>query len=165
MSAKKVCAKRLRQMKKSRAKWNFFAHLALGSGSPDKPGHPPSLISIFAVLMKKAWTHSYTLSVQRRLWSHLGYAQADLSLRWAHSHIVGFVTRRLKFEIWTNQRTISHAFWKYMLGDWNWSLSTPHKHGKCGPGLFNLCHVSRHLLRFCAPETRCLVCTEKYKNL
>ena len=34
MSAKKVCAKRLRQMKKSRAKWNFFAHLALGSGSP-----------------------------------------------------------------------------------------------------------------------------------
>ena len=35
MSAKKVCAKRLRQMKKSRAKWIFFAHLALGSGSPE----------------------------------------------------------------------------------------------------------------------------------
>ena len=25
----------------------------------------------------------------------LFYAQADLSLRWAHSHFVGFVTRRL----------------------------------------------------------------------
>ena len=45
--------------------------------------------------MKKAWTLSYPLSAQRRLWSDWADAQADLSLRWAHSHIVGFVTRRL----------------------------------------------------------------------
>ena len=34
------------------------------------------------------WAHSED-------WSEWADAQADLSLRWAHSHIVGFVTRRL----------------------------------------------------------------------
>ena len=34
---------------------------------------------------------------QRRLWSDWADAQADLSLRWAHSHFVGFVTRRLNY--------------------------------------------------------------------
>ena len=52
--------------------------------------------SVFAVRMKKAWTLSYPLSAQRRLWSDWADAQADLSLRWAHSHIVGFATGRLK---------------------------------------------------------------------
>ena len=33
---------------------------------------------------------------QRRLWSDWVDAEADLSLRWAHSHFAGFVTRRLK---------------------------------------------------------------------
>ena len=33
----------------------------------DQPGHPPSLISVFAVRMKKAWVLSYPLSAQRRL--------------------------------------------------------------------------------------------------
>ena len=33
----------------------------------DQPGHPPSLIRVFAVRMKKAWVLSYTLSAQRRL--------------------------------------------------------------------------------------------------
>ena len=41
--------------------------------------------------MKKAWVLSYPLSAQRRLWSDWADAQADLSLRWAHSHFVGFV--------------------------------------------------------------------------
>ena len=63
--------------------------------APHQPGHPRSLIRVFAVRMKKAWTLSYPLSAQRRLWSDWADAQADLSLRWAHSHIVGFVTRRL----------------------------------------------------------------------
>ena len=53
--------------------------------------------SVFTVRMKKAWVLSYRLSyplnAQRRLWS----AQTDLSLRWAHSHFVGFVVRRLIF--------------------------------------------------------------------
>ena len=43
--------------------------------------------------MDKAWVLSYPLSAQRRLWSDWADAQADLSLRWAYSHIVGFLMR------------------------------------------------------------------------
>ena len=39
------------------------------SEDSDQPGHPPSLISVFAVRMKKPWDLNYTLSAQRRLWS------------------------------------------------------------------------------------------------
>ena len=46
----------------------------------DQPGHPPSLIRVFAVRMKKSWVLSYPLSTQRRLWSDWADAQADLSL-------------------------------------------------------------------------------------
>ena len=59
-----------------------------------QPGHPSSLIRVFAVRMKKNWVLSYTLSAQPRLWSDWAHAQADLSLCWAHSHFVGFVMRR-----------------------------------------------------------------------
>ena len=59
----------------------------------DLLGHLPSLIWVFAIRMKKAWVLSYSLRAQQRLWS-----AADWSLRWAHSHIVGFVMRRLKFQ-------------------------------------------------------------------
>ena len=51
--------------------------------------------SLSAVSMKKAWVFSYPLSAQRRLWSHWADAQADLNLRWAHTHFVGFVMSRL----------------------------------------------------------------------
>ena len=44
------------------------------SEDSDQPGHPPSLIRVFADRMKKGWAD----------------AQAHLSLRWAHSHFVGF---------------------------------------------------------------------------
>ena len=54
------------------------------SEDSDQPGHPPSLIRVFAVRIKKAWVLSYALSAQRRLWSDWADAQADLSLRWAH---------------------------------------------------------------------------------
>ena len=50
---------------------------------------------VFAVHMKKPWVLSYPLSALRRLWSDWADAQADPSLRWAHSHIVGFVMSRL----------------------------------------------------------------------
>ena len=65
------------------------------SEDSDQPGHPPSLIRVFAVRMKKAWVLSYPMSAQRRLWSDWTDAQADLSLRWAHTHFVGFVMSRL----------------------------------------------------------------------
>ena len=65
------------------------------SEDSDQPGHPPSLIRVFAVRMKKAWVLSYPLSAQRRLLSDWADAQADLSLRWAHCQLVGFVMSRL----------------------------------------------------------------------
>ena len=66
------------------------------SEDSDQPGHLPSLIRIFTVRVKKPWVISYPFSAQRRLWSDWADAQADLSLRWAHSHFVGFVMSRLK---------------------------------------------------------------------
>ena len=63
----------------------------------DQPEHPPSLIRVFAVRMKKPWVLIYPLSAQRRLWSDWADAKADLSLRWAHSHFVGFVISRLMY--------------------------------------------------------------------
>ena len=77
------------------------------SEDSDQPGHPPnlirvlavrlkkawvlsyplSLIRVLAVRMKKAWVLSYPLSAQRRLWADLADAQADLSVRWAHTHL------------------------------------------------------------------------------
>ena len=54
------------------------------SEDSDQPGHPPSLIRVFAVRMKPHWVLSYPLSPQRRLWSVCAVAQVDLSLRWAH---------------------------------------------------------------------------------
>ena len=65
------------------------------SEDSDQPGHPPSLIRVFAARLKKAWVLNYPLSAQWRLWSDWADAQADLSLRWAHSHFVGFVMSRL----------------------------------------------------------------------
>ena len=54
------------------------------SEDSDQPGHPPRLIRVFAVRMKKAWVLSYTMSAQRRLRSDWVDTQYDLSLRWAH---------------------------------------------------------------------------------
>ena len=57
----------------------------------DQHGHPPSLIRVFAVRMKKPLVLSYPLSAPRRLWSDWADAQADLSLRWVHTNFVGFI--------------------------------------------------------------------------
>ena len=62
----------------------------------------------FAVHMKKARVLSYPLSAQRRLWSDWADAQADLSLRWAQGHFVGFVMPRL---ISGNKQTLYISLW------------------------------------------------------
>ena len=36
----------------------------------DQPGHPPRMIRVFAVRMKKPWVFSFPSSAQRRLWSN-----------------------------------------------------------------------------------------------
>ena len=65
------------------------------SKDSNQPGYLPSLISVFAVRMKKAWVLSYPLCAQRRLGSDWADAQADLSLRWVHTLLV-FVMLWLK---------------------------------------------------------------------
>ena len=76
--------------------WQNQQNECAPSKDSDQPGHPPSLIRVFAVRMKKPWVLSYPLSAQRRLWSDWADAQADLSLRWVHIHFVGFVMSRLR---------------------------------------------------------------------
>ena len=66
------------------ASWQNQKMAGAPSDDSDQPGHPPSLIRVFAVRMKKAQVLSYSFSAQRRLWSDWVDAQADLSLRWAH---------------------------------------------------------------------------------
>ena len=81
------------------ATWQNQQNECAPSEDSDQPGHLPSLIRVFAVRMKKAWVLSYPLSAQRRLWLDWADAQADLSLRWAHSHFVGFVMSQLILKI------------------------------------------------------------------
>ena len=105
------------------ATWQNQQSESAPSKDSDQPGHPPSLIRVFAVRMKKAWILSYPLSALRILWSgpslcawrklgslatllaycedlsDLADAQADLSLRWAHTHFVGFVMSWLIFSM------------------------------------------------------------------
>ena len=61
----------------------------------DQPGHPPSLIRILAVRVKKPWVLSYPMNALQRLWSDWADAQADLSLHWAHR----------TFWLWTDSKS------------------------------------------------------------
>ena len=70
--------------------WQNQQNECTPSEDSDQPGHPPSMIRVFAV-HKKAWVLSYPLSAQQDSDQTGGDAQADLSLRWAHTHFVGFV--------------------------------------------------------------------------
>ena len=49
------------------------------------------------------WIHS-------KDWSDWADTQADLSLRWAHSHFVGFVMSRLFPKIWAVSKIIPHNY-------------------------------------------------------
>ena len=50
------------------------------SEDSDQPGHPPSLIRVFAVRMKKGWNISYPLNAQRRLWNVRDWTYLRLSI-------------------------------------------------------------------------------------
>ena len=60
------------------------------SEDSDQPGHPPSLIRVLAVRMKKAWVLSYVLKAQRRLRSP--WADAGRTC-----HFVSFAMKRLNY--------------------------------------------------------------------
>ena len=68
---------------------SYRGRCAANEGS-DQPGHPPRLIRVFAICMKKSWVLNYPLSPQRRLWSDWVDAQADVSLRWAYRSLCWF---------------------------------------------------------------------------
>ena len=72
------------------ASWQSNKMACSPSEDSDQPGHAPSLVRVFAVRVKKTWVLSYPLSAQRRLWSDLADAQADLCLRWAHMPLCWF---------------------------------------------------------------------------
>ena len=90
--------------------------------------------SVFAVRMKKAWVFSYPLSARQRLWSDWADAQAHLSLRWAHSHFVGFVlsglisrdnifsAKLLSYVIWASSRHKKTCLRGFRLGETQTSL-------------------------------------------
>ena len=118
------------------ATWQNQQNGCVPSEDSDQPGHPPSLIRVFAVRMKKHWVLSYALSAQRRLWSDWADAQADLSLRWAHSHFVGFVTRRLILKTPDLKVLKIELNERYML--FNRFLSWHPRHP------FFPCHLSQH---------------------
>ena len=119
-----------------------------------QPGHPPSLIRVFAVRVKKAWVLSYPLSAQQRLWSDWADAQADLSLRWAHSHFVGFVMLwlMLLFVAWITKKDafcqVLNMLTKYIL-----HVNFFHRHKNVGCKVNDLlftCH--KHCINFaCYP--------------
>ena len=85
------------------------------SEDSEQPGHPPSLIRVFAICMKKAWILSYPWIAHRRLCSDWADAQADLSLRWVHTHFVGFVMSRLIMS------SLVKSLWKCIL----WHVCSP----------------------------------------
>ena len=61
----------------------------------DLPGHLPSLIQIFAVLMKKSWVLSFLLSTQQRLRGCASWSESSLGAR----HFVGFVVLQIQVSI------------------------------------------------------------------
>ena len=104
------------------------------SEDSDQPGHPPSLIRVFAVRMQKDWVLSYPLSEQRRLWSDWVDAQADLSLRWAHTHLLVLSCRGSYVILITYQE---------MLGPQYLSTGWYHIISKC-----SICNINMHNFQF-----------------
>ena len=67
-------------MVKWAATWQNQQNECAPSEDSDQPGHPPSLIRVFAVSLKKAQVLSCPLSTQWRLWSELGPGWSESSL-------------------------------------------------------------------------------------
>ena len=70
--------------------WQYQQIVCAPSEDSDQPGHPPSLIRVFATRVKKVWVLRCPVSAQRRLWSDWADAEADLSFRWVYMPICWF---------------------------------------------------------------------------
>ena len=127
------------------ASWQNRQCGCVPSENSDQPGHPPTLITVLDVRMKKALVLSYPLSAQRRLWSDWADAQADLSLRFAHTHFVGFVTRRL---IINYVRTGREYCLQIGIDCANGSLSLMNRLNQTESAVFNLWMLHFHRISF-----------------
>ena len=99
-------------------KWHVCpakTQISLGICPSSQPGHPPSLIRVFAVRIKKTWVLTYTLSIQRRLWSDWADAQADLSLCRVHMSFCWFCHEAAQmvrvFTAFSNQSAWQSSQW------------------------------------------------------
>ena len=69
------------------ATWQKQQNECVPSEDSDQPGHPPSLIRVFTILMKKPWVLSYPLSAQRRLRSAWASTAKTLIPGWSESSL------------------------------------------------------------------------------
>ena len=81
------------------------------SEDSDQPGHPPSLIRVFAVRSVGSLEPSFASGGQRWLWSDWADAQVDLSLRWAHRSFCWFCHAVAQFSYWNHFR--NHCVWHF----------------------------------------------------
>ena len=80
--------------------WQNQQNECAPSEDSDQPRLLPSLIRVFAVRSMGSLGPKVSSCGQRRLLSDWADAQADLSLRRAHTHFVGFVMSRLTCIFW-----------------------------------------------------------------
>ena len=92
MFAKHECWEKRNEPPHGKTKWR------VRPAKTEQPGHPPSLIRVFAARMEKAWVLSYPLSAQRRLFrlgGCLGWSKSSLGenaiLSWGGSLVVPWV--------------------------------------------------------------------------
>ena len=115
--------------------WQNQQNVCAPSEDSNQPGHPPSLIRVFAVRMKKAWVLSYPLGAQRtaktltRLGGCPGWSESSLG---AHTfcwfcHIVAHMYETYK------QTTREKTSWHFpKRGDNNfWTRLLIAIHNKC----------------------------------
>ena len=109
------------------------------SEDSDQPGHPPSLIRVFAVRMKKAWVlYIYSFSARRRLWSEWADAGPTvilLVLSWGGSYLNNYCSdlksvfstqfrnewRNLSCKTNFEMFGINRVFWQKITNFWNFS--------------------------------------------
>ena len=75
------------------ASWLNQQNECAPSKDSDQPGHSPSLMRVWWESLLSAWRKLGSLAIHwahSKDWSDWADAQADLSLCWAHSHLVGF---------------------------------------------------------------------------
>ena len=80
------------------------------SEDSDQPGHPLSLIRVFAVRSMGSLGPNFASGGQRWLWSDWADAQADLSLRWAHKSLCWFCQAMAQFS-YRNGHFRNHCVW------------------------------------------------------